>query len=281
MRGRGTSRNSSTSPASTAASSTRRTGEVPRPASPPSPPRAGARTAANVINGLLDAAGGAAALTGPEGFALASALVVFKKGIDAGLNPSKETNSAEKEVLARLDAITQEISDLKGQVDTRFFELQVTETEKTITAIRGAQKSLTDAVKRDKEANDTSLSDTERQKARRSYHTARYEFIEQAKQLSPVGEGGAIAKLHQALVREQFAAGVKRSALIPGIREELGKQRFFTNQSSKTIDAFFSYYESAQVALAAVLTEYYTLGGPCVSGRATHGRRCLRKAPGA
>jgi hypothetical protein len=236
-------------------------------------------SAASFLDGLIDAANSAANLSGPQGFLLGTALLFIKTGIDAGLNPSTETKSAEKEILAKLDAITQEISDLKGQVDTRFFELQVTETDKTITAIRGAQKSLTDAIKRDKEANDTSVTDAERQKARRAYHTARYEFIEQAKQLSPVGGGGAIAILHQALVREQFAAGVKRPALIPGIREELGKQRFFTNQSSKTIDAFFSYYESAQVALAAVLTEYYTLGGPCVSAAPPTAEGACEKPP--
>jgi len=236
-------------------------------------------SAASFLDGLIDAANSAANLSGPQGFLLGTALLFIKTGIDAGLNPSKETKSAEKEVLEKLDAITQEISDLKGQVDTRFFELQVTETDKTITAIRGAQTSLTDALKRDKEANDTSLTDTERVRARRAYHTAKYEFIEQAKQLSPVGGGGAIAILHQALVREQFAAGVKRAALIPGIREELGKQRFFTNQSSKTIDAFFSYYESAQVALAAVLTEYYTLGGPCVSAAPPTAEGACEKPP--
>ena len=53
--------------------------------------------AASILDGLIDAANSAANLSGPQGFLLGTALLFIKKGIDAGLNPSKETNSAEKE----------------------------------------------------------------------------------------------------------------------------------------------------------------------------------------
>jgi hypothetical protein len=113
-------------------------------------------------------------------------------------------------------------------------------------------------------ADNQKLPASERAAARNALANSMTNFMRAARILVDQNVG---AQLHKALTATQQGGTPKnpvtKPALIPTIRTEIGKEPFFTNESSLRLQQFFRYYEWAQTELATVLSEYYLLGGPC------------------
>ena len=224
----------------------------------------GGATAANVINGLLDAAGGAAALTGPEGFALASALVVFKQLISLGLEDSGNKTGGDDQLSAQLRALSAQITQLENHLDGELLKLRIGPISDLGTRIQATQNNFLSMLKFAKVVENKTLPDDKRDEARTDLATATSDFLRAAQLLK---DEQAAATLNSALTDEQSGGTlkepVKGPALIPAVRQQIGKQHFFTRESSQDIRGFFKYYEWVQTQLATVLTEFYMLGGGC------------------
>jgi hypothetical protein len=218
----------------------------------------GGATAATHINGLLDALAGAAALTGPQGFAVGALMVFVKEVINNGLG-----GSGQDDVSAKLQELSAQITQLQNQIDKKFFELQIRDTEKMVTDIEETQAKFVTALKWSTAAANQNLPASEREAARNALPNSMTNFMRAARNLVDQNVG---AQLHKALTAQQGGTAQNPAtapALIPTIRREIGKEPFFTNESSRRLQQFFRYYEWAQTELATILSEYYLLGGPC------------------
>ena len=217
----------------------------------------GSANATKYLSGLLDAAGSAAGLTGPQGFLLGAALLVIK---EAFLGSGDEAQDA----YAKLTEIGDQIESLRKNVGEEFFKLQVGKTDGWITEIRETERDLRSALEKAKMADNQQLTEQQREEMRIAFQTRMKEFLNGAKKLA---EDRIAAKLNEALVDHQEVADLKnpekRPALIPALRRTVAAERFLTAAVAQRMRAFFEYYEWWQTRLAAVLSEYYVLGGPC------------------
>jgi hypothetical protein len=227
-------------------------------------PCPGADHAVGVINGLADAIAGASALTGPQGFAVGAAAVVFKKLIELGLGSCVVKSDSEDPVQAALRGISAQVAEVKDHVEKKFLQLQIKPTEDMVTDINSTQQKLQNTMKWAKEVEKTNPGTTERAIRVADLNESLKQFLRGARDLV---DHNVAAHLDKALRDKQEAGDpanpLKGPPLIPAVRDEVAKERFFTNESSQTIRRFFRYYEWAQTQLATVLTEYYTLGGGC------------------
>jgi hypothetical protein len=240
---------------------------------------AGAPSPAVFLNGMIDVAQGAANLSGPHGFVLGASLFLLKQLISsAAENGTGETDAAG--ALAKLDEINGQLRDLKEQLGTAVFDLQVGNTDGWVTHIRETEADLRSALVHAKKADDKRLSTQERDQERTAFDSATAEFIDHAHKLVTDNVG---ANLNQALIDEQVIPPgtqgnpdpknpLARPALLTALRRRITEERFLTARRSREIREFFEYYEWQQVRLATVLTEYYSLGGPCAT--ATPPRSC-------
>ena len=218
----------------------------------------GGASAASHVNGLLDALAGAAALTGPEGFAVSALMVFVKEVINAGLG-----GGGQDDVSAKLQDLSAQITRLENQIDKKFLDLQIKDTEKMVTDIEETQAKFVTALRWATAANNQNLSASERASASNALANSVTNFMRAARGMV---DQNVAAQLNKALTAQQGGTAqnpVTAPALIPTVRREIGKERFFTNESSRRLQQFFRYYEWAQTELATVLTEYYMLGGPC------------------
>jgi hypothetical protein len=248
-----------------------------------------ARVAANyggeltktLLGNLIDSAGGAINASGLGSFGLGAALafgkLLINLAIDAAFPEEVKVSEAEKQAKlanVKLDKISTQIVELKGQIDTQFFKLQVAKTQSIINDTEAAQKDLRDATATAERMLKPGVTKQKFAEEETHYNTALSRFLTLAHKLDT---GHAIDNLHRDLVAEQQGGTVDPAnpygpapnnpvtvpPLLSGIRAEVGKQRFFTSESSKTIRDFFDYYEWWQGRLAVVLTEYHMLGGRC------------------
>ena len=208
----------------------------------------GTATAKEVIGGLADAAAGAASLTGPQGFAVGLTVVFFKQFLSLALPDCVQNAPGEDAVSAQLKHLSAQVAALQSHIDKKFLEIQIAETKETLKRIDNAQTNFLLMLKYAGDKDNTSLIDATRK------------FLNLADALTE-----APANLDKDLRKEQEGPGnpLDRPALIPAVRQLLGNERFFTNESSRKIHGFYYYYEWVQTRLAAVLTEYYALGGGC------------------
>jgi len=228
-------------------------------------------TAASVLNGLIDGVAGAAALTGPAGFAVSVAAIFFKQLISAGLEDDGDKGGGEDRVLAELRALSAQVTELEKHIDGKFLQLRVEATKKDVTDIEATQEQFRSMLKWAKQKDDEKQPAAVRKEARANLIERTSQFLDDAKRLV---NGHVATHLSNALIAKQ--AGTKENplegpALMPAVREQIGKEHFFTAESSQRIRDFFQYYEWAQTNLATVLSEYYMLGGNCaVSFAASH-----------
>jgi hypothetical protein len=223
----------------------------------------GGADAASILNGLIDTASSAANLSGPQGFAVGALLLFVKKAIEGG-----SAAGGQDEALGKLDKISEQITNLEASLGKRILGLQAWFTERLIGSIEATEEDLRDALKHNANLNDKTLSKEKRQDEVRAFNSSTAEFIEAANALlkppDPVAKN-----LHKALTNVQKGGTPEKpqevSALLPGLREQVGAGRFLTSESGPRIRSFFAYYEWWQTRLAALLTEYYTLGGPCAT----------------
>ena len=223
----------------------------------------GSADAASILNGLIDVANGAAGLTGGQGFAVGALLFFVKKAIEGGSGAG-----GQDEALTKLDKISEQITNLEANLGKRTLGLQAWFTERLIGSIEATEEDLRDALKHNANLKDTTLSKAKREDEIRAFKSSTAEFIEAANALlkppDPVAKN-----LHKALTNVQKGGTPDKpqevSALLPGLREQVGAGRFLTSDSGPRIRSFFAYYEWWQTRLAALLTEYYTLGGPCAT----------------
>ena len=215
--------------------------------------------AGTYLNGLIDAAGSAVGATGPTGFALGASLFLIKQLIG-----SAEGGDEAQDAYAKLTEIDSKLAELKNQLGENVFDMQVGKTDDYIVDIREANSDLRDALEHAKKADNKALSEQERAKERRSFHSSMAEFLDAAHKLV---RDNVIAKLNAALIDYQEEGDprnpVKKPALLTQLRRKIAGEKFLTAEKSARIRQFFKYYEWAQVRLATVLTEYYMLGGPC------------------
>jgi hypothetical protein len=225
----------------------------------------GKAIAANVINGLLDAVGSAAAVTGPLGFVLGGALVVFKQLISLGLEDSGDKKDGDDQLSAQLRGLSAQVAQLQARIDTQFFQLQAKSTRERVTNIQATQDKYLDMLMWAGVVEDTKQTPEKRAAARTSLDNSTLQFLRGAQDLQ-----NEERQLNQALTDEQTGTiknPVGGPALIPAVRALVGNERFFTNESSEKIRGFFRYYEWAQTNLATVRTEFYLLGGECAKNR--------------
>ncbi len=229
-------------------------------------------TAANVINGLIDGLTGAASFTGPAGFAVSAVALFYKTVISYALE-DEDDKGAEDAVSAQLRGLSGQVSQLKDRLDSKILQLQIAPTETRVTDIRQAQEKFLSMLKWARAKDDAKLPDMKREEARTALPNATITFLRAAQGLV---DGNVAAQLDKALRDRQeggtVANPVKGPALIPAVREEVAKGHFFTRESSERIRDFFRYYEWAQTELAAVLTEYYVLGGDCALNKLVQGK---------
>jgi hypothetical protein len=217
------------------------------------------------LNGIIDSITGAASLTGPQGFVLGAAAFFIKEILGAGDEDTADDASA------KLNEIGDQIDALRKDVGEEFFNLQLGKTDDWIADIRETANKLRLALDHAAKAAkllgaaEGSEQDKERKAELRAFNTRRAEFITGAKKLV---EDNVVAKLNDALTDHQEAGDQrnpeKKPALLPALRRRLAGERFLTAEVARRIRAFFEYYEWWQTRLAAVLSEYYMLGGPCL-----------------
>ena len=210
----------------------------------------GTATAKDVIGGLADAVASAAGLTGPQGFLVGTAVIFFKQLLGLALPDCDQKAPGEDDVSAQLQRLNAQIAELKNHIDDKFLQLQIADTKKAVQKIENAQNYFQNMLKYARDKNDADLIQATRK------------FLNLADELTE-----APANLDRDL-RDRQDGGTKENpvmgpALIPAVRQNVAKERFFTHASSQTIHGFFNYYEWVQTRLAAVLTEYYALGGGC------------------
>jgi hypothetical protein len=223
----------------------------------------GGADAASILNGLIDTASSAANLSGPQGFAVGALLLFVKKAIEGG-----SAASGQDEATAKLDKISDQITNLEADLGKKTLGLQAWFTERLIGSIETTEEDLRDALKHNANLKDKTLTKEKRQDEIRAFNSSTAEFIEAANALlkppDPVAKN-----LHKALTNVQKGGTPEKPqevpALLPGLREQIGRGRFLTSESGPRIRRFFSYYEWWQTRLAALLTEYYTLGGLCAT----------------
>lgn len=215
-------------------------------------------SAGTILNGLIDAASSAAGVTGPQGFLLGAALFFIKGAIGS----AEGGNEAEK-ADAKLTAIEEKLDGLKKQLGDATFDLQVGKTDDWISDIRGTEKKLREALDKAEKASNKKLPADEREEASGDFDTKKAEFIEGARELV---KRNVADKLSEALIDHQETTTVnpeKRPALLNALRRKIADDRFLTANNQARIRDFFKYYEWWQTRLAALLSEYYMLGGPC------------------
>jgi hypothetical protein len=208
----------------------------------------GNATAKEVIGGLLDAATGAAQLTGPAGFTVGLAVVFYKQFLGLALPDCHQNAPGEDAVSAQLKRLSDQVAELQSHIDKKFLDFQIAETNALLQRIGNAETNFQLMLKYASEKNNTELIDVTRK------------FLNLADALTE-----APANLDSDLREEQKGPGnpLDRPALIPAVRQLLGNEPFFTNESSRKIHGFYYYYEWVQARLAAVLSAYYALGGGC------------------
>jgi hypothetical protein len=235
-------------------------------------------TAAEVINGLLDAASAAAGLTGPEGFAVSAGLVVFKKLLSLGLANVGSTNPTDDAVSKQLTRLSAQVTALQNHIDDKFLGLQIAETETMVTKIGTTQDEFLSMLKWARDMEDAKnlppcpptpptkvepCRETALEKAKLGLIQRTQNFLEAANKRKQ--DATALDKALRDVQTGTDDKGntFKRPPLIPAVREQLGKEHFWTNESSQKLQSFFRYYEWTQTNLATVLTEFYKLGGNC------------------
>jgi hypothetical protein len=223
--------------------------------------------AADVINGLLDGIAGAAALTGPEGFAVSAAAVFFKKLISLGLEDKGDKGGGEDPVSAQLRGLSAQVTDLKKFVGERLLRLEIAPTKVYVRDIAATQDKFLFMLDCAQDAHNQELPERVRNEALTALPNATKTFLRGAEDLV---DHNVEVHLNAALIDKQIGPDptdpnktLTGDALIPAVRDQIGKERFFTNESSQQIRSFFRYYEWAQTQLATTLTEFYVLGGPC------------------
>jgi hypothetical protein len=221
----------------------------------------GAGTSATEYLGLIDLAISAAEITGPVGFALGSSLFFIKGLVGSGEGAGEAQNAS-----AKLAEISDKLDALKKQLGDTVFDLQVGKTDDWITDVRETAKDLRTTLEHAKQADNKGLSEQQREDETTAFGTRKAEFIKGAEKL--VNDRIA-AKLNTALIDHQEAGDPQnpgsRLALLPQLRRNIAGERFLTAKKSAQIRDFFKYYSWWQVRLAAVLSEYYMLGGPCAT----------------
>jgi hypothetical protein len=225
-------------------------------------------TARDVINGLADAVAGAAGLTGPAGFAVSGAALVFKTIINLVLEDPGD-KGGEDPVSAQLRAISAQIAQLQTHIDGKFLALQIQPTRTLVSRIYATQQDFLDMLKWARVKDDPAETEQVREQARTDFKVALRDFLRATTLLK---DEQAAATLDNDLLDKQVGTvpnpnggtnTVTGPALIPAVRQQVGSEHFFTSKSSNEIRGFFQYYAWAEAQLATVLTEYYMLGGDC------------------
>ena len=228
----------------------------------------GTATAKEVIGGLLDAAAGAANLTGPQGFVMGTAVLVFKQFLGVVLPDCEHKASADDAVAEQLRGLSAQVAKLHEIVEKRFLEEQIAETKKWVTDIQATQVKFLSVLKWAADLAAAKSTD-DREALRGPLRESTSEFMTSAK--NNLVTGNVATHLDVALRVVQKGKDAKgnpfeRLPLIHAVRVQLGEEHFWTNQSSKRLRGFFDYYQWVQVELATVLTEYYMAGGDCLVG---------------
>jgi len=202
----------------------------------------GLAAAGQFLNNLIDAANGAAGVTGFHGFFLGAALLVVKGLVGYA--------TAEETATKTLNELSDQIAVFQTKVDDSFLQLRAEQTRRITNLTQTADGYLKEALSF---PVDTRPGWT-------AFNNAKKNFLDTVHTLET--SEGAISFLHDALIKKQ---GERGTPLIPAVRESIKNDRFFTDESSLRLQHFFSYYEWVQVNLAAILSEYYMLGGPCAA----------------
>jgi hypothetical protein len=236
----------------------------------------GGAIAKDVIGGIADNVASAAGLTGPEGFALGLAVTAFKQIFNQTIPDCGDQSPGEDPVSAQLRGISAQITQVKNQIDAKFLNLRIKTVGEKIDAIQDTQakfmemlayakareKALDPSKPGDPPGKDRCTSET-CTKAQANLVDATKKFLTGASGLANAGEQKPTAITYLNTQLTDQATPTRVSGLISDVRESIGNERFFTDQSSQRIRSFFQYYAWWQVELATVLSEYYLLGGDC------------------
>jgi hypothetical protein len=226
----------------------------------------GGATAGTILTGLIDAANTGVGLSGPQGFAVSGVLLFVKEIINAGVSGGE---CGKDDVSTQLKGLSTQISQLEEKIDKQFLALRIAAVKPLVTDIAATQEKFGIVAMWAAKAENKDLPAEDRKEASDAFPNSMKTFMQSADNLV---NHNVRNHLHEALITEQRGGTgtpqnpVEGPALIPAVRKEIGKERFFTNGSSRRLRQFFSYYEWAQTELATVMTEFYTAGGPtCVT----------------
>jgi hypothetical protein len=192
-----------------------------------------------VLGELIDLIAEAAPLTGPQGVVFGLVMKGIKSAISLKFGAEKEVD----EVKVALADISTRLAELKTQLGTAVFQLQVEATREKVDRIEVALRDLGWALRLPRSTA----------QGQKDFAEATQEFLKSAADLRGLGD-----KLNKALTETKPEGA---PALLPGVRQKLGAERFFTNTSSLRIRRFFDYFEWKETLLAMLLSEYHTYNG--------------------
>jgi hypothetical protein len=162
-----------------------------------------------VLGELIDLIAEAAPLTGPQGVVFGLVMKGIKSAISLKFGAEKEVD----EVKVALADISTRLAELKTQLGTAVFQLQVEATREKVDRIEVALRDLGWALRLPRSTA----------QGQKDFAEATQEFLKSAADLRGLGD-----KLNKALTETKPEGAL---ALLPGVRQKLGAERFFTNTS--------------------------------------------------
>jgi hypothetical protein len=203
-----------------------------------------------VLGELIDLIAEAAPVTGPQGVVFGLVMKGIKGAISLGFGAEKEVDA----VKVALQGIDDRLAELKVQLGDSVFELQVEHTRQLLILVQAAQDDVEFALN----------LDLSTEKGRSAFAETLNLFRTHGEELTRRSVAG---DLNTALTEHQGTTRAPEGplALLPGVRRKLRAGRFLTPAKSNRIFKFYAFYETQQVRLATLLSEYHTLLGQPVT----------------
>jgi hypothetical protein len=196
-----------------------------------------------VLGAVLDGITKAAALTGPEG-------VVFglvMKGITGAISLKFGAKDEVDDVKESLNGIAAQLTRLETQLGKVAFQSEVSRTRDLLVSVAAAQDDLDFSVR----------LDLTTEKGRNAFAEGRKWFLIHAGELATQS---VALNLHTALTRHQTTQAPEgKPPLLPTFRRELDGERFLTRARGLRMAKFYAFYETQEVRLATLLSEYHMM----------------------